>query len=88
MCSALEILSTLSPVRIQLNFSGARNYGECEHQKSSYVGVTATALSRRLTMHLQGGATFEHTKRVHETSLTRDVTVGNTEVFKTEPDQI
>ena len=39
-------------------------------------------------MHLQGGAPFEHTRRVHGTSLIRDVIVANTEIIKTESDQI
>ena len=74
--------------RSHLVYEYTCNYGECEHQKSSYVGMAATALSRRLTMHLLGGAPFEHSKRVHGTSLTRDVIMTNTEVIKTEPDQI
>ena len=51
------------------------NIGECEHLNSSYIGMTATTLSRRLTLHLQSGAPRDHTRRYHGTTLTRDVIV-------------
>ena len=39
------------------------NLGECELLSSSYIGLTTTILSRRLTMHLAGGAIKSH---IHE----------------------
>ena len=57
------MLPQISPVirkmqRSHLVYEYTCNYGECKHQKTSYVGNTATALSRRVTMHLEGGAHF------------------------------
>ena len=63
------------------------NIGECEHLNSSYIGMTATTLSRRLTLHLQSGAPRDHTRRYHGTTLTRDVIVANTKILMAEQDQ-
>ena len=38
------------------------NMGDCEHLPSSYIGMTTTTLSSRLTMHLQKGGPADHAK--------------------------
>ena len=56
--------------------------GDCELQPSqSYIGVTVTSLSRRLTMHLAAGGTLVHAKNNHKTQLTRKQLVENTKVL-------
>ena len=63
-------------------------YVKCGRLNNSYVGMTSTTLSRRLTVHLQGGAPLEHTRRSHNGTLTRDVIVSNTNIIKSETDQL
>ena len=58
--------------------------GECEHQNNSYIGLTTTTLSRRLTMHLQQGGPKHHTQNHHNTPLTRDMLVKNTNIIARE----
>ena len=48
---------------------------------NSYVGLTSTTLSRRLTMHLQGGAPLKHTRPAHNGTLNRDDIVSNTNII-------
>ena len=58
--------------------------GECEHQTNSYIGLTCTTLSRRLTMHLQQDGPKHHTEHHHNSLLTRDMLVKNTNIIATE----
>ena len=60
--------------------------GECEHQTSSYIGLTCTTLSRRLTMHLQQGGPKHHTEHHHNSLLTRDMLVKNTTIIARQTD--
>lgn len=58
------------------------NTENCEFQASSkYIGCTVTTLSRRLTMHLQGGGPFCHMKNVHNTKITREQLVNQTKII-------
>lgn len=62
--------------------------GDCEHlPNASYVGLTTTTLSRRLTMHLQSGAPKDHTCKKHvQTSFNRELMVQNTKIIRKEND--
>lgn len=62
------------------------NHGDCELQKHSYIGMTTTTLSRRLTMHLASGGPKTHAKNAHNAILTRDELVSNTKILRHEPD--
>ena len=61
---------------------------DCEHlPEVSYVGLTTTTLSRRITMHLGSGAPKSHTETSHQhSSLTRDIMVENTKIIRKEND--
>ena len=62
--------------------------GECEHlTQNSYVGLTTTSLSRRLTMHVGSGAPKSHTRSHHRNTLTRDMLVNNTKIIRRENDK-
>ena len=54
------------------------NKGDCELLNSSYIGMTTTTLSRRLTMHLSQGGPKNHAHTIHNSKLTRDDLVQNT----------
>ena len=60
--------------------------GDCELRKHSYIGLTTTTLSRRLTMHLSSGAPKSHTLDTHNTPLTRDMLVNNTKIIDKQKD--
>ena len=64
------------------------NQDECEHlPEVSYVGLTTTTLSRRITMHLGSGGPKNHTQSSHpQTPLSRDTMVGNTKIIRKEND--
>ena len=52
--------------------------------KVSYIGMTSTTMSRRITMHLQNGAIKDHLNSKHPTiPLTdrRNILVNNTKVI-------
>ena len=53
---------------------------------ASYVGMTTTTLSRRLTLHLQQGGPKEHLNYTHGRSLDRETIVRQTETISTEKD--
>ena len=53
----------------------------CRPHAEHYIGVTTTTLSRRLTMHLQEGAIKQHMKNKHNTELTRQTLVQNTQII-------
>ena len=46
--------------------------------------MTTTALSRRLTMHLQSGAPKKHSLQAHSKILTREMLVNNTKIIRSE----
>ena len=43
--------------------------------------MTSTTLSRRLTMHLNNGAPFQHYLKKHNENLTREILVNNTKII-------
>ena len=53
---------------------------------ASYVGMTTTTLSRRLTLHLQHGGPKEHLRNDHRRSLDRETIVNQTQIIATEKD--
>ena len=56
--------------------------GDCARRRnSSYIGHTTTSLSRRLTMHLQGGGPMTHTLSDHGRKLQRSDLVDNTKIL-------
>ena len=55
----------------------------CPH---SYIGMTTTRLSKRLSCHLQEGAIYKHFQQEHSKTLTRDTIVNSTEVLDIAPD--
>ena len=57
------------------------NRDGCERLPCSYIGVTTTTLSRRLTMHLQHGAIKLHHHQVHQQPPTRGDLVANTRII-------
>ena len=54
---------------------------DCRLRKETYIGVTTTSLSRRLTMHLRDGAPKEHMQQQHNTTLTRQHLTENTTII-------
>ena len=60
---------------------------ECEHlPNNSYVGMTTTTLSRRLTMHLNSGGPKTHLNTTHNENLTRINLENGTKILRKEPD--
>ena len=59
------------------------NQGNCEVLPSTYIGMTTTRLSRRLTCHLTSGAPKTHLREQHDTAITRDTLENSTEVITT-----
>ena len=70
--------------RTNLIYEYKCNIDECGRQPSSYVGMTTTTLSRRLTMHLQSGAPKKHSLQAHSKILTREMLVNNTTIIQSE----
>ena len=62
------------------------NRGECEPRNRSYIGMTTTTLSRRLTMHLVSGGPKTHAMDNHNTRLTREELAQDTKILRHEPD--
>ena len=60
--------------------------GDCERLQNSYIGVTRTTLSRRLTMHKGNGAPKDHCNKEHNQALSRDMLVTNTKILRIEND--
>ena len=60
--------------------------GNCEALSQSYIGMTTTKLSRRLTLHLSGGAIKRHHEDVHQSSLTRKDLEEGIDILQTETD--
>ena len=61
-------------------------HGDCELLPSSYIGLTTTTLSRRLAMHLAGGAPKKHMQEALGIKLTREIIVTKTKIIKKEND--
>ena len=57
----------------------------CPH---SYIGMTTTRLSKRLSCHLQEGAIYKHFQQEHSKPLTRDVIVESTKILDTASDTL
>ena len=55
--------------------------GDCKTRNVCYIGMSTTTLSRRLTYHLQNGTPKNHTTRIHNTPLTRQMLVENTVIL-------
>ena len=55
--------------------------GNCEVLPSTYIGMTTTKLSRRLTMHLAAGAPKKHLKEEHSIAITRKTLEENIEII-------
>ena len=55
--------------------------GNCQFRNTSYIGMTTTTLSRRLTNHLQAGTPKTHTLQEHNMCLTREMLVANTTII-------
>ena len=53
----------------------------CTRLNNSYIGVTTTSLSRRLTMHKREGAIKSHLEATHETIITREILDNNTSII-------
>ena len=54
---------------------------DCRLRNMSYIGMTTTTLSRRITMHLQDGAIKQHFDNVHPREITRKILTENTEIM-------
>ena len=50
---------------------------------STYIGMTTTTLSRRLTFHLSNGAIKQHLLSEHSFTITRKLLVENTDIIDT-----
>jgi len=55
--------------------------GECAHQNISYIGMTTTTLTRRLTMHRQDGSIKKHFTDKHHINLQRQHLDNNTQII-------
>ena len=62
----------------------------CQHEDcgpyNSYIGMTSTRLSRRLTYHLQNGAPKQHYNSAHKCTLTRSQLEQGTSILTREMD--
>ena len=56
--------------------------GNCAALPSTYIGMTTTKLSRRLTLHLANGAPKKHSEEVHDVRLTREMIVQGTKILQ------
>jgi len=57
------------------------NVGDCVHQNNTYIGMTTTTLTRRLTMHKQDGAIKNHFQTTHNTPIERTHLDNNTRII-------
>ncbi|XP_076051744.1 uncharacterized protein LOC143031587 [Oratosquilla oratoria] len=62
---------TLELQRSHLVYEYSCRKGNCEALNESYIGMTTTKLTRRLTLHLSNGAIKRHHEDVHQTPMTR-----------------
>ena len=77
-------LPTLKQTNIIYEYSCC--IGDCELQKCSYIGMTTTTLSRRLTIHLASGGPKSHTTNTHKIALTREQLVNNRKIIHRQQD--
>ena len=61
------------------------NQGDCQLLNSTYIGMTRTRLTRRLTCHLTNGAPKRHTTDAHNTTLTRTMLEEGTSILDSTP---
>ena len=61
-------------------------FGDCTPQ-DSYIGLTTTRLSRRLTYHLNSGGPKRHLHETHGTIITRSILENNTKIIDRESDK-
>lgn len=54
---------------------------------ATYVGMTTMKLSKRLSVHLQEGAIFQHHREHHHARPTRENIIENVEILAKAPDQ-
>ena len=60
--------------------------GNCAALQESYIGMTTTKLTRRLTLHLSNGAIKQHLNEKHQAPLTRQLLEANTSIIQTQQD--
>ena len=60
------------------------SHGDCEHLNNTYIGMTTTTLSRRLTMHVASGGPKQHALTNHPMPHTREELVNNTKIIFSE----
>ena len=60
--------------------------GDYELHNQTYIGLTTTTLSRRLTMHLSNGGPKQHTQNFQNINLTCESLVNNTRIIFTNND--
>ena len=56
-------------------------HGDCEHHPSTYIGLTTTTLSGRLTIHLASGGPKQHAQENYNLTITRNDLVSNTTII-------
>ena len=56
--------------------------GNCAALPSTYIGMTTTKLTRRLTLHLSNGAPKKHAEEAHGIRLTREMLVRGTSILQ------
>ena len=61
--------------------------GNCAALPSTYIGMTTTKLSRRLTLHLSNGAPKKHAAEAHDIRLTREMIVQGTTIVQHHDDR-
>jgi hypothetical protein len=62
-------------------------YEDCKLQNNvSYIGLTTTTLSRRLTCHLSSGGPKTHFQLIHDAPLTRTILEENTKIINHQRD--
>ncbi|KAF2344072.1 hypothetical protein FHG87_025172, partial [Trinorchestia longiramus] len=62
------------------------SHDDCELHNRSYICVTTTTLSRRLTMHLSSEGPKNHEMEEHNETLTWEKLVTNTKILRHEPE--
>jgi len=56
-------------------------FDDCARLHASYIGMTTTTLSRRLTMHKREGTIKTHLQTIHNITTTRDILNNNTSIL-------
>ena len=60
-------------------------FDDCARLHASYIGMTTTTLSRRLTMHKKEGTIRIHLQTIHNITTTRDILNNNTRILYKNP---